>query len=112
MPDVKQRFNEHASGETSERYQHAWYQDDGVFCMMVEDVAEYFTQIVVCRDFPENFFAVEYDQAWNVQKGFIDQKERGLLQDTKQFVFTQEMTTSTVPVTVTAVMSQEDPRMD
>ena len=33
--------------------------------MRIEDVLEYYTQVVACRDYPENFFAVEYDQKWN-----------------------------------------------
>ena len=41
----------------------------------------------------------------------MEQKQRTLLQDTKQFIFTQENSGSTTPVTVTAVLSQDDPRM-
>jgi hypothetical protein len=106
---VKDKFN--SQDQPTFRFQHSWYQDDGIFCMLAEDVLEYFTQMVVCRDYPENYFAVEYDQKWNVQKGFMEQKQKATLQDTKQFIFTQEMSGSTTPVTVTAVLCQDDPRM-
>jgi len=32
--------------------------------MRVQDVLEYFTVVVAQRDYPENFFGVEYDQQW------------------------------------------------
>lgn len=35
----------------------------------------------------------------------MTQKQKNLKQDTKQFVFTQELTKSATPVTVTAVLS-------
>ena len=61
--EVKSSFNlkDASQNDSDSRFKHFWYQDDGIFCMMVEDVLEYFTQIVACRDYPENYFAVEYD---------------------------------------------------
>lgn len=76
--------------------------DDGIFAMRVEDFMEMFTQIVVCRDFPSNNFGVEYNPAWKVQKGFAAQINKKILQDTRQFVFTQE---SARPVQVTALLT-------
>ena len=35
------------------RFMHSWYKDDGIFVMNVEDFLEYFTQLVVVRDFSE-----------------------------------------------------------
>ena len=43
------------------RFMHAWYEDDGIFCIKVEDFLKYFTQIVVVRDFAEQTFGVEYE---------------------------------------------------
>ena len=44
-PEIKEKFNsQDADGiSANPRYTHSWYQDDGIFCMMVEDVLEYFT---------------------------------------------------------------------
>jgi len=39
--------------------------------MRVEDFMTYFTQLVVCREFPNHYFGVEYEQVWNVTTGFV-----------------------------------------
>lgn len=63
--EVKEKFiqayDDMRTDAGNARFMHSWYQDDGIFCMRVEDFLEYFTQIVVCRDFTEQFFGVEYD---------------------------------------------------
>lgn len=61
---VKDRFNDLEEGVQDDRFKHQWFLDDGIFCMRVQDVLEYFTVVVAQRDYPENFFGVEYDQQW------------------------------------------------
>jgi hypothetical protein len=55
-PDVKKAFNSQNQMEgqdkINKRFIHAWYEDDGIFCMRIEDFMETFSQLVVCRDFP------------------------------------------------------------
>ena len=63
------------------RFLHGWYQNDGIFCMRIDDFLDYFTQMVVCRDFTEQFFGVEYDQPWNLQDSFIATRTRKIKQD-------------------------------
>ena len=49
---------------------------------------EMFSQIVVCRDFPQNCYGVEYKPTWKVEKGFATQINKNMQQDAKQFIFT------------------------
>jgi hypothetical protein len=66
---TKDAFNEKDGEEDNERQKHQWYHDDGIFCMRAEDVLEYFTVLVVVRDYPKNYHAVEFSQEWNVKTG-------------------------------------------
>lgn len=67
--------------------------DDGIFCMLAEDVLQFFTVLVVARDYPSNYHAYEFSQEWKVQDGFVkEQKDRHLQQDSKQVIFTNGMT--------------------
>ena len=40
--EIKAKFNSQDCDQDA-RYKHSWYLDDGIFCMMAEDVLEYFT---------------------------------------------------------------------
>ena len=106
-----QAYEEVRTDEGNPRFMHAWKQNDGIFCMRVEDFLEYFTQIVVCRDFTGQFHGVEYDQPWKLQDSFLATRSKPLKQD-RQFLFSQTRTASAEPVNVTAIMTQQDPRLD
>ena len=86
----------------SKRFIHTWYEDDGIFAMRIEDFMETFSQLVVCRDFPAQSFAVEFDCAWAVQKGYAAMLHKNIMQDKRQFIFS---VTGTTPVQVTAVLT-------
>ena len=79
------------------RFMHGWYQDDGIFCMRIEEFLEFFTQMIVCRDFTEQFFGVEYDQPWQLQRSFLATRTKEIMQD-RQFIFTQEHSGNPTPV--------------
>ena len=68
--DVKQKFldayEEVRTDEGNSRFLHGWYLNDGIFAMRLEDFMDYFTQIIVCRDWSEQFFGVEYEQPWKL----------------------------------------------
>ncbi len=88
---VKQQFldsyDEMRTDSGNARFMHGWYQDDGIFCMRIEDFLDYFSQLTVCRDFTETFFGIEYDQPWNLQESFMASRTKPLKQD-RQFIFT------------------------
>ena len=63
------------------RFLHAWNLDDGIFTMRVEDFLDYFTSIVVCRDWSEQFFGVEYEQPWKLTKSMLSTKSKTILED-------------------------------
>ena len=65
----------------SSRFMHAWYHDDGIFCIPVEDFLKFFTQIVVVRDFSESTFGVEYENRWKPQKSFLSTRTKEIHQD-------------------------------
>lgn len=73
--------------------------------MRMEDFLDYFTTVIVCRDFTEQFFAVEYDQPWKLQPSFLKTSTKNIMQD-RQFIFTQEATGDANPINVTAILTQ------
>lgn len=113
--DNKQKFldayEDMRTDDGNSRFIHGWNMDDGIFTMRVEDFLDYFTSIIVCRDWTEHFFGVEYEQPWKLTKSYLSTKSKTILQD-RQFIFTQEAKGNPNPIQVTAIMTQEDPRLN
>ena len=113
--EIKQKFldayEEMRTDDGNSRFLHGWYMNDGIFAMRLEDFLDYFTQIIVCRDWTEQFFGIEYEQPWKLQKSYLSTKSKTILQD-RQFIFTQEAKGNPVPIQITAIMTQEDPRLN
>lgn len=45
----------------NDRYIHRWNVSDGIFVMRIEDFLEMFNCMVVCRDFPDSYFGVKFN---------------------------------------------------
>ena len=97
--------------EGESRFMHAFHVDDGIFCMRVEDFLDYFTSIIAVRDFDRKVHGYEYEQPWKLQKSFLATRTKEIMQD-QQFIFTQEDTHNPTPVKVTAILTQQDPRLN
>lgn len=70
----------------NERYIHRLDEDDGIFVMKIEDFVEMFNQLIVCRDFPDNYFGLRFDDEWAPSQGFPHPKNSNWLNN-KQFIF-------------------------
>jgi hypothetical protein len=89
------------------RFAHAWFKNDGIFFMRVEDFLTYFNQLVVCRPFPENHFGIEFSAVWRPTESFLPKKS---LMNDRQYVLTYDNVQQ--PVKVTAILTQDDPRLN
>lgn len=45
----------------NDRYLHRWNVEDGIFVMKIEDFLDTFNNLVVCRDFPDNFYGIKFE---------------------------------------------------
>ena len=85
-PKMKTYFESLSSNKTNERYVHRWFSNDGIFCMKIEDFAEYFNTIYIVRDFPEDFEGVKYSNSWNPSNGHPHKKNTDWIKN-PQYIF-------------------------
>jgi hypothetical protein len=85
---------------------HRWFSNDGVFCMKIEDFAQYFNTMYIVRDYPENYEGVKYMHSWDPSNGYPHKKNTDWIKN-RQYVF---KVTDQTPVEFTFVLQQADPR--
>ncbi|CAI2382659.1 unnamed protein product [Moneuplotes crassus] len=105
-PKLKKYFKSLSSNQDNPRYVHQWYSDDGIFCMRIEDFAQYFNSIYIMRDFPDNFEGVKYTSKWDPSFGYQNKKNVDWIKN-PQYVF---KVNDQKPVDFTIFLQQKDPR--
>ena len=57
--------------------------------MKIEDFVEMFNNVIVCRDFPDNYFGVKFESEWAPSLGFPHPKNTNWLNN-RQYIFSIE----------------------